>query len=118
MARFYGEVGYAEDTVETPSGSGKWVDTIVEYSYFGDVIRQVRNLGPDEKINEDITVSNSISIVADQYANDNFMKIKYVRWSGVAWVVDSVEVRAPRLILSLRDVYNGPLPIPEEEEEP
>jgi hypothetical protein len=110
MNRFYGEVGYAGDTVETPSGSGVWVDEIVEYPYFGDVIRNVRNLGSDDKVNEDVTVSNSISVVADQYANENFHKIKYVRWSGALWTVDSVEVRAPRLILSLGSVYNGPTP--------
>lgn len=110
MNRFYGEVGYAEDTVETPPGSGVWVDNIVEYSYYGDVLRQVNNLGSDEKVNEDITVSNSISVVADQYANENFQKIKYVRWSGGLWTVTNVEVRAPRLILSLGSVYNGPTP--------
>lgn len=109
MARFFGEVGYG-DAIETPEGSGVWVDVIIEHSYFGDVLRNVRNLNPDDKINEDITVSNSISIVADQYANDNFLNIKYVRWSGVLWTVTSVEVRAPRLILSLGSVYNGPTP--------
>lgn len=81
MTRFYGEVGYGE-AVETPPGSGKWVDAITEESYFGDVERIARNLGSDDKINENITVSNRISVVADQYANENFLKIKYVRWSG------------------------------------
>lgn len=110
MTRFYGEVGYASDTVETPSGSGVWVDTMVEYPYSGSVLRNVSNLGSDDKINEDITVSNSISVVADEYANENFHKIKYVKWSGVRWIVTSVEVQRPRLILSLGKVYNGPTP--------
>lgn len=109
MARFYGEVGYGE-AVETPPESGKWVDTITEQSYFGDVLRTDRILGSDEKINENITVSNRISIVADQYANENFLKIKYVRWSGVLWTVTSVEVQRPRLILNIGSVYNGPTP--------
>lgn len=110
MARFYGEVGYGE-AVETAPGSGKWVDTITEHAYYGDVIRAVRNLEiGDDKVNADISVSNSISIVADQYASENFLKIKYVRWSGVLWTVTNVEVRAPRLILSLGSVYNGPTP--------
>ncbi len=110
MARFYGEVGYASDTVETPSGSGVWVDEITEHSYFGDVLQAVRNLNADDKVNEDITVTNRISIVADQYANDNFLKIKYVRWSGQLWTVTSVTVQRPRLILNLGSVYNGPTP--------
>lgn len=109
MARFSGEVGYG-DAVEDPSESGKWVDVITEQSYYGDVIRSSRTLNGDEKVNGDISVANSISIVADQYANDNFSKIKYVKWMGVYWTVTSVEVRAPRLILSFGSVYNGPLP--------
>ena len=110
MARFFGVVGYGE-AVETSPGSGVYVDVIVEHSYYGDVVRAVRNLEVgDDKINEDISVSNSISIIADAYANENFLKIKYVKWSGVLWNVPSVEVRAPRLILSLGSVYNGPTP--------
>lgn len=110
MRRFFGEVGYGE-SVEDPPNSGVWKDVIVEKQYYGDVVRAVRNLEVgDDKVNEDISVSNSISIVADQYANENFLNIKYVRWSGVLWNVPSVEVRAPRLILSLGSVYNGPTP--------
>lgn len=109
MARFHGEVGYG-DSVETFPGSGIWVDAITERPYFGDVIRNTRKLESGEHLNSDISVSNSISIVADQYANEHFFKIKYVRWAGVLWTVDSVEVKSPRLILSLGSVYNGPTP--------
>lgn len=109
MARFFGEVGYG-DSVETPPDSGIWVDVITEHPYTGDVIRNTRNLEAGEKVNSDITVSNSISIVADEYAIDHFFNIKYVKWAGVLWTVTSVEVRTPRLILSLGSVYNGPTP--------
>lgn len=109
MARFYGEVGYA-DTVETPPDSGVWVDVITESSYYGDVIRNSRQLDNGDKLNDDISVSNSISIVADEHAIKHFAKIKYVRWSGVLWTVTTVEVRAPRLTLTLGSVYNGPTP--------
>ena len=109
MARFYGEVGYGE-AVETPSDSGVWVDTINEMPYFGDVIRDTRKLEPGENLNPDINVGNSISIVADDYAINHFFKIKYVRWSGTLWTVSNVEVKSPRLILSLGRVYNGPTP--------
>jgi len=107
MARFYGEVGYG-DPVETPPGSGVMVMQITERSYYGDIIRNVRNLHENDKVNEDIVVGNSISVLADAHATQFFHKIKYVRWEGVTWTVDSVEVRAPRLILNLGGVYNGP----------
>lgn len=107
MARFHGEVGYG-DSLETPPGSGKWVDLITEVPYFGDVIRDTRSLEPGDGANPNINVSNSISIVADKYAYDNFLNIKYVKWMGVLWTVTSVEVRSPRLLLSLGSKYNGP----------
>lgn len=107
MARFYGEVGYGEP-VENPPGSGVYEDAMTKANYTGDVIRNTRKLEAGESLNDDITVGNSISIVADDYAIEHFFKIKYVRWSGVLWSVTSVEVKAPRLILSLGSVYNGP----------
>lgn len=107
MARFYGEVGYGEN-LESPVDSGVWKDCITEHPYFGDVIRNVRKLEDGESLNNDISVGNSISIVADQYANEHFFAIKYVRWAGALWTVTNVEVKSPRLILRLGSVYNGP----------
>lgn len=108
MARFHGEIGYA-NAEETPSGSGVWVDVITEQPYYGDVIRDTRKLEGTDVL-QDISVGNSISIVADEFAIAHFFKIKYVRWMGTLWTVRNVEVRSPRLILSLGSVYNGPTP--------
>lgn len=107
MAKFYGEIGYG-NTIEEPIGSGIYVDTITEIQYFGDVIKNIVRNNKGEKINNDISVNNSISIVADQQAIQHFFKIKYVRWAGVLWTITDVEVRNPRLILTLGSVYNGP----------
>lgn len=109
MARFCGEVGYGE-TVETPPDSGVWKDIIVERKMFGDIVRNTRQLREGEYLNNDLTVSNSISIVADAYATQHFFAIRYVKWAGVRWTVTNVEVLFPRLILSLGSVYNGPTP--------
>ncbi len=107
MDRFYGEVGYGI-SAEDPSDSGVWVLAITEISYFGDVVRNTRRLDEGEGLNRDISVQNSISILADAFAFENFAFIKYVKWNGVLWTVTSVEVRSPRLLLSLGSVYNGP----------
>lgn len=107
MARFYGEIGYGH-SVETPALSGIWADVITEQAYFGDVIRNTRVLSDGDNLNNDISVGNSISIVADQFAIEHFSNIRYIRWAGTLWTVDNVEVRSPRLILSLGKVYNGP----------
>jgi hypothetical protein len=109
MARFSGKVGYGEPIESSP---GVWNNEITEYPYYGDVIRNARSLEQPgtPQLNANITVVNSISIVADAYAREHFHLIKYVEWSGSLWTVDSVEVQAPRLILRLGTVYNGPTP--------
>lgn len=109
MARFSGEIGYG-NSVESPANSGIFVDQITEKKYYGDVIRSARKLDSTENLNDDISVVNSISIVADDFAVNNFMDIRYVRWAGALWTVSNVEVKSPRLILSLGEVYNGNTP--------
>lgn len=105
MAKFFGAVGYGE-TVE--SAPGVWDDVITEREYFGDVVRNARGLQEGDKVNDDISVDNSLSIVADAYAREHFFAMRYVRWAGALWKVSHVEVQSPRLILRLGGVYNGP----------
>jgi len=107
MAKFYGKVGYGTPTETSP---GVWEDTIVEKSYYGDVIRNTRQLRQGENLNDDISVGNSISIVADAYASEHFFAIRYVEWAGNLWTVSDVEVQRPRLLLQLGEVYHGPTP--------
>jgi len=107
MAKFYGKVGYGA-SVETAPHSGVWKDVITEVHYYGDIVRNTRQLASGEKVNDDLTVNNSISIVADAYAFENFFAMRYVEWNGSLWVVSTVEVQRPRLLLTLGGVYNGP----------
>lgn len=103
MPKFYGSVGYAK-TVETSPGVS--VEQITERNYYGDVIRNTRRLQSADKVNDDINISNEISIVADPYANDHFYAIRYVVFQGAKWKVSNVDVQYPRLILSLGGLYN------------
>lgn len=107
MAKFFGLVGYG---VSEEKAEGVWDDAIVEKAYYGDVVQNTRKLEDGEAINSDLTVNNSISIVADAYANENFFAIRYVEWAGARWTVSSVDVLRPRLLLRLGGVYNGPTP--------
>lgn len=104
MAKYYGAIGYAE-TVET--SPGVWEERITERSYYGDVIKNNRNLQNSEYLNDNINVSNQISIVADPYAIANFHAIRYAEFMGTKWKVPSVDVQTPRLLLSLGGLYNG-----------
>lgn len=109
MAKFYGKIGYGE-TIET--APGVWVDSITEYMYYGDIIRNTRRLVDGEKLNNDLTVGNSISIVADAYAREHFFSMRYIQWAGTLWTISDVEVKSPRLVLRLGGVYNGPIAAP------
>lgn len=104
MAKFYGIVGYGVTEETTP---GVWVDRIVERNYSGDVIKNYKKSYSGESINDNIDVSNNISIISDPFAMQHFHTIKYVKWMGAAWKVSTVEVQYPRLILTIGGVYNG-----------
>lgn len=107
MAKFYGKVGYAT-TVET--APGVWTEQIVERPYYGDVSRSSRRLENGIGLNDDVIVNDTISIMADAYAYENFFAIRYVNWMGANWKVSTVEPQRPRLILSLGGLYNGDTP--------
>lgn len=102
--KFYGKVGYAPQQVET--SPGVFEEMIVEHTYRGDIIRNTRRLESDNKVNDDITSNNSISIMADAYAYDHFYDMRYVEWQGSKWKVTNVEVQRPRLLLTLGGIYN------------
>lgn len=104
MAKFYGEIGYAK-IVETEPGV--WEEQIVKRNYYGDIIRNTRNLQTSDNVNDNINISNEISIVADPYANENFHSMRYVYFMGAKWKITSVEVKYPRLILSIGGLYNN-----------
>lgn len=105
MARFYGEVGFG-DTVKT--APGVWEDVITEKKFHGDVLRNTIRSEAGDNINVDVTLSNSISIVANSYAFSHLKNLRYIKFEGELWVIDSIEVRRPRLILGMGGVYNGP----------
>lgn len=104
MDKFYGIVGYGISEERAP---GVVSERIVERTYFGDVRRNTRRLRSADKLNDDIVISNEVSIVADPYAYENFHLIRHVEYMGTKWKVTDVEVQYPRLILTMGDVYNG-----------
>lgn len=106
MAKFSGLIGYVEKSVET--APGVWVEQITEKNYMGDILRQTQQWRETANLNDNLTINNRISIVADDFAFSHFSSMKYVIWGGVYWEVKDVELQRPRLILSLGGVYNGP----------
>lgn len=104
MARFYGLVGYA---IIDNDVRGLYEEEFVQRPYYGDVVRNARRLENSGGVNDNIAITNEISIVADPYAKENFHAIRYVEWMGSKWKVTNVEVQFPRLKLTLGGVYNA-----------
>lgn len=104
MAKFYGLIGFADSVKSSP---GVFEDVITERSYRGDLMQNSRRLVSGDQVNDDINISNELSIVADPYVRHNFHSIRYVVFMGSKWKVTNVRVEYPRLILTLGGVYNG-----------
>lgn len=103
--KFYGVIGFGE-TLETVPGL--WEEQITERPYYGDVLKRARRFSTENhEINDDIRVTNTISIVADQYAYNHFHNMLYVEYMGTKWKATEVEVEMPRLIITLGGEYNG-----------
>lgn len=101
--RYSGKIGYFE-MVETQPGL--FEEKLIFKKAQGDVIRNMKRNQAPSKVNDDIIVNNSISIVADPYAREHFFAIKCAEWQGTLWNISSVEVAYPRLILELGEPYH------------
>ena len=104
MAKYYGVIGYAE-TVET--APGVYEEQITERNYYGELVRNTRRLQTSDQVNDNINIANEISVIADPFATQNFHAMRYVEFMGAKWKITNVEVRYPRLILTIGGVYNG-----------
>lgn len=107
LAKFFGAIGYA---LQVDSGTGIVTDEVVEKKYRGDVLTNNRRYQSGDKVNDDIELDNSISIVADAYAYSNLGFMKYVVLDGVAWKIKSFSISRPRIVLQIGEVYNGERP--------
>ena len=108
MSKFYGKIGYEVLSETSPS---VYTPTIVERCFSGRTERDYARISVQkDSINDDISLSNEISFVADPYALNHFHTIRYVKMYGARWKVTGVEPRFPRLYLTIGGVYNGPEP--------
>lgn len=103
MAKYYGKIGYADYDYEQ---EGIAEEVITERTYYGDILQNTRRLQSADEVNDNLTLSNRISILSDPYALENFHKIRYAEYMNVKWKVNTVDVQYPRLVLTLGGVYN------------
>lgn len=104
MSRFYGEIGFIS-TIE--SEPGIWTDKMIERKYRGEIKKNFRKWSSSEHLNDDVNISNTVSVLADTYMYNNIYAMKYIRLGGVLWKITDIEIQRPRLILSIGGLYNG-----------
>ena len=103
--KYCGKIGFAMGDEE--SAPGVSTEQTTARTYYGDLIRNSRRLQSSGNQNDNILISNEISIIADPFAYENFHAIRYAIYMGTKWKVNSVDVQRPRLTLSLGEVYNA-----------
>lgn len=101
--RFAGIVGFVKSVEKEGS---VWDTEVIERPYKGDTIRDARRWDKPTEVNDDITISNEINIVADKFVLENWAYIKYIIWGGTKWKVNYIEINHPRIRLTLGGIYN------------
>ena len=104
MAKWHGKVGYVT-SVETEPGI--WVTEATERPYSGDILKLSSRWATSSNLNDNVSITNQISILADPFAYQNFSSIKYVEFMDAVWEVSSTDVQYPRLILTMGGLWNG-----------
>ena len=103
MTKFFGKIGYAMTQETKP---GVWTDQIIEHEYYGDLLRNSYRFQTSDKVNDDVLIANEFSIIADSFAKDKFHLMRYIEFEGTKWKITNVEVRYPRLNLTVGGIYN------------
>ena len=104
MTKFYGDVGFIE-TVETEPGIWEPVET--PRKYYGDVNRNQRRYQENSQgVNDNLNISNEVSILGDDYAFQNYGNMRWVELRGVKWKITWINLEYPRIVLTLSGMYN------------
>lgn len=103
MARFSGLVVYVVEEETTP---GVWSPVEKSRMMKGDVIHQVSRHQTSDKINDDIILNHRISLIGDAFAFENYYNIRYVKMDSIKWKVTAIEIKRPRLIVTLGGMWN------------
>ena len=89
------------------TGNGIWVEKITERRYKGELVKDYSRNTTGESVNDNVTLSNNIAIVANKYALSNFTSIIYCEWMGQKLKVNSIDAtNYPRLVLTLGGEYH------------
>lgn len=104
MPKFYGNVGFCVTEETSP---GVYENSVIEREYAGDISKHSRRYNSSDKVNDDISLDLTVSIIADPFFYKNIGNIRYVEYMSSKWKVTSIEPQYPRLNLTIGGLYNG-----------
>ena len=102
--KFFGNIGFVVTSETSP---GVFEETEESRPYYGDMNRDQRRWQSNSDLNDDILVTNEISIVADGYMRENLGAMRWVEWENSKWKINSISLVYPRVTLTLGGVWNG-----------
>lgn len=100
--KWYGQIGFLETKEVSPD---HYESVATEKTYMGDLTKAYKSNQMESTINQDITLSNQLSIIFDPYLQENFYKIAYVTFGGAKWKVSNISVEPPRIVFSFGSLY-------------
>ena len=102
MAKYFGNIGFATQVETSP---GIWEDAIVDRPYKGDILRNNRRYDNGDSINDNLSLSNTFSIVSDAYLYSHIPAMRYLEYLGSKFKITSVDIERPRVNISVGGAY-------------
>jgi len=105
MDKFHGIIGFGVSEEYAP---GKFRDSIVERTYYGDILKDTTKYSQGSTPTGTLDIASKFSILADGYAKEHYKSIRYVCYMGEKWKASLVDPMAyPRIIITVGGKYNG-----------
>lgn len=100
--KWFGEIAFSN---QEETDVDVWEDKPIVRQYYGDLNKNYKSDQLADNINSTVSVTNTLSVVADPFLLESFHKILYVTFMGQKWRVSNVEVGYPRLTLNFGSLY-------------
>lgn len=104
MNKWSGMIGFSKTVETAPS---VYREEYVEKKYYGNFIKRSIRYTTGQKVNEDISITNQLSVLANSYLMDNMSLMRYATIRGQKWKITDITPDWPRMTLTLGGIFNA-----------